>query len=248
MNVLVRAEARPAGLKAQQAQKPAVGADDNDLAYVFTTSPKRARPGARPASCSRAGPLRPDSYRTNRRSCPGHPTCPAGHGAGRAGPLLNRDGQQRSATQTRPRPWPTPTTWPRCTRSGPPRPPRPATSGAGPADEHPADRRPPTADRREPSHRCLRRSGAPGTVGGRRCCRALPLTRLAACPGASCGRASPTACPDRSAYKGNFLCSQPRALSCREGCRERRLWALPRPSRPAGRSSFSYRPARLAPM
>ena len=29
----------------------------------------------------------------------------------------------------------------------------------------------PAGDRREPSHRCLRRSGAPGTVGGRRCCR-----------------------------------------------------------------------------
>ena len=50
---------------------------DVNLAYVFTTSPNRARPGARPASCSRAGPLRPDSYRTNRRSCPGPSACPA---------------------------------------------------------------------------------------------------------------------------------------------------------------------------
>jgi hypothetical protein len=43
--------------------------------------------------------------------------------------------------------------------------------------------------------------------------------------------------------RGDFLCSQPRASSCREGCRERRLWALPRQSRPAGRSSLPHRPA-----
>jgi hypothetical protein len=47
--------------------------------------PETGRPGAWPASCSRAGPLRPDLSRTDRRSCPGHPTCPAGPGAGRAG-------------------------------------------------------------------------------------------------------------------------------------------------------------------
>lgn len=47
--------------------------------------------------------------------------------------------------------------------------------------------------------------------------------------------------------KGNFLCSQPRASSCREGCRERRLRALPRQSRPAGRSSLSPSASRAAP-
>ena len=106
----------------------------------------------------------------------------------------------------------------------------------------------PAGDRREPSHRCLRRSGAPGTVGGRRCCRGpapdparcLPLGHLVA------GLLQQHARVEARS-KGNFLCSQPRASSCREGCRERRLWALPRPSRPAGRSSFSYRPAGRPP-
>ena len=76
--------------------------------------------------------------------------------------VLDRDGQQRSATQTR----------------------NQALADADhlallhaiwTAETTPArDQRcrdllmsiPPTADRREPSHRCLRRSGAPGTVGG----------------------------------------------------------------------------------
>ena len=57
--------------------------------------------------------------------------------------------------------------------------------------------------------RCLRRSGAPGAAGGRRRCRG-PAPDPARCLpwGASCGRASPTACPGRSAFKGNFVCSQ----------------------------------------
>ena len=117
---------------------------DVNLAYVFTTSPNRARPGARLASCSRAGALRPDSYRTNQRSCPGHPTCPAGHGAGRAGP---RAGPRRPAALGHPDPPPRPSRRPppghpardldRRDHPGP----RPAVPG--PADEHPADRRPP---------------------------------------------------------------------------------------------------------
>ena len=106
--------------------------------------PETGRPGARPASCSRAGPLRPDSSRTNRRSCPGHPTCPAGHGAGRAG---RRAGPRRPAALGHPDPQPGPG------RRRPPGPaardldrrdhpgPRPAVPG--PADEHPAARRPP---------------------------------------------------------------------------------------------------------
>ena len=91
--------------------------------------------------------------------------------------------------------------------------------------------------------RCLRRSGAPDTVGGRRCCRG-PTPDPARCPPWGIlwpGFSKHARVEARS--KGNFLCSQPRASSRREGCRERRLWALPRPSRPAGRSSFPYRPA-----
>ena len=50
--------------------------------------------------------------------------------------------------------------------------------------------------------RCLWRSGAPGTVGGKRCCRgpAPDPARLAAL-GAPYGRACPTACPGRSAFQ-----------------------------------------------
>jgi hypothetical protein len=47
-NVLVRAESRPAGLKAQQAQKPAVGAGDS--------GPPPSGCGHRPADFGQAGP------------------------------------------------------------------------------------------------------------------------------------------------------------------------------------------------
>jgi hypothetical protein len=49
-------------------------------------------------------PLRPDSYRTRRRSCPGHPatrSAPPGTALGVLAAVLDRDGQQLSATQTR---------------------------------------------------------------------------------------------------------------------------------------------------
>ena len=67
-----------------------------NLAYVFTLSPKTADPvpGARPA---------PELARYDRRAAPGGPAAPAAP----AGPLavlagvLDRDGQQHSATQTR---------------------------------------------------------------------------------------------------------------------------------------------------
>ena len=72
--------------------------------------------------------------------------------------------------------------------------------------------------------RCLRRSGAPGTVGGRRCgrgptpdpARFLPLGHLVA--GLSKQHARVEACS-----KGNFPSSQPRVSSWREGWRERRV-------------------------
>ena len=69
---------------------------DVNLAYVFTASPKTAdpAPGPRPA---------PELARYDRRAAPGGPAAPAAA----ADPLtvlagvLDRDGQQRSATQTR---------------------------------------------------------------------------------------------------------------------------------------------------
>jgi len=94
--------------------------------------------------------------------------------------------------------------------------------------------------------RCLRRSGGPGHRGGETVlpgptpdpARCLPLGHLVA------GLLQQHARVEARS-KGNFPCFQPRASSCREGCRERRLWALPRPSRPAGRSSFPIgRPGR----
>jgi hypothetical protein len=36
-----------------------------NLAYVFTLSPQARRPRPRPPARARAGPLRPDTYRTN---------------------------------------------------------------------------------------------------------------------------------------------------------------------------------------
>ena len=56
--------------------------------------PEAGGPGARPAAGARAGPVRPDSCRTGRRSRPGHRACPAGHGAGRPG---RRAGPRRPA-------------------------------------------------------------------------------------------------------------------------------------------------------
>lgn len=86
----------------------------------------------------------------------------------------------------------------------------------------------------------MRRNGAPGAAGGRRRCRG-PIPGPARCLplGASCGQASPSACPCRSAFQRIFLCSRPRASSCREGCRERRLWLCGGQRPPAGRSSPS---------
>jgi ATP-dependent exoDNAse (exonuclease V) alpha subunit len=105
------------------------GTDEN-TAYVFTHSPKLAdpAPGPRPApnwpatttSLAR-GPIQ---WRLSPRPGPMtpyacSPRCSAGTGSSYRHP---RPGS---------RPWPTPTTWPSCTRPGPPKPPRPANSATG---------------------------------------------------------------------------------------------------------------------
>ena len=84
---------------------------DVNTAYVFTPSPTTAdpAPGPRPAARPRPPP------RGTRRS-------PCWPGCWTATASCSRP--PRPAT----RPCPTPTTWPCCTRSGPPRPPRPGTS------------------------------------------------------------------------------------------------------------------------
>ena len=99
---------------------------DANLAYVFTVSPKLAdpAPGPRPApelaryDRPRRRTRQPARRRPARaRRWPCWPACWTATASSARPP--------RSAT----RPWPTPTTWPCCTRSGPPRPPRPASSG-----------------------------------------------------------------------------------------------------------------------
>ena len=72
---------------------------DVNLAYVFTASPKTRRPGPGPAPGPRARPLRPPRHRTRQPGPPPAAT-PAEALAVLAG-VLDRDGQQQSATQTR---------------------------------------------------------------------------------------------------------------------------------------------------
>ena len=74
---------------------------DANLAYVFTALPQARRPGARPAAGSRTGPVRQNSGRTIRRSGPGHQPAPPGTALGVLAAVLDHDGQQLSATQTR---------------------------------------------------------------------------------------------------------------------------------------------------
>ena len=73
---------------------------DVNLAYVFTAVPETRRPGPRPAAGPRAGPLRPASPPDPAASPP-----PAGRprreALGVLSGVLDRDGQQLSATQTR---------------------------------------------------------------------------------------------------------------------------------------------------
>ena len=100
---------------------------DVNVAYVFTASPTTADPvpGPRPApelarydrrTAAPSGPAAPAATTRRARRWPCWPGCWAA-----------------TASSTRPlrpatRPWPTRTTWPCCTRSGPPRPPPPGTS------------------------------------------------------------------------------------------------------------------------
>jgi hypothetical protein len=62
----------------------------------------------------------------------------------------------------------------------------------------------------------LRRSGVPGTAGGRRCCRG-PAPDPATCPWGTLWPGFPTACPGRSAFKGEFAMFSAGESSCREG-------------------------------
>ena len=74
---------------------------DTNMAYVFTVSPKLRRPSARPASGPGAGPLRPH-HRANARDLP--PAARAAEtrdGLAVLAGVLDRDGQQLSASQTR---------------------------------------------------------------------------------------------------------------------------------------------------
>ena len=71
---------------------------DVNLAYVFTAVPQDRRPGPRPAPGPRTGPLRPP-----RRPDPAARPGPQrrGQALGVLAEVLDRDGQQLSATQTR---------------------------------------------------------------------------------------------------------------------------------------------------
>ena len=97
---------------------------DVNLAYVFTASPKTAdpAPGPRPA---------PELARYDRRAAPGGPAAPPPPPRRTRWPCWPACWTATASSDPPPRPaarpWPTPTTWPSCTRSGPPRPPRPGT-------------------------------------------------------------------------------------------------------------------------
>ena len=90
------------------------GTEDRQHAYVALTRgtdanlrlrvhhlPQAGRPGARPAARSRTGPLRPDSCRTDGVRAPATPPAAPGAALGVLAGVLDRDGQQHSATQTR---------------------------------------------------------------------------------------------------------------------------------------------------
>ena len=71
---------------------------DVNLAYVFTASPKTRRPGPRPAPGPRARPLRPPRRHPRR---PGRARSHRAEALAVLAGVLDRDGQQQSATQTR---------------------------------------------------------------------------------------------------------------------------------------------------
>jgi conjugative relaxase-like TrwC/TraI family protein len=101
---------------------------DANYAYVFTTSPKRADPvpGPRPAPEL----ARYDQIHTERDGVRAPATQPEPPGAalGVLAGVLDRDGSSTRPPRPASRPWPTPTTWPCCTRSGPPKPSLPGSS------------------------------------------------------------------------------------------------------------------------
>jgi hypothetical protein len=101
------------------------GADTN-MAYVFTVSPKLAdpMPGPRPAP----EPARYDRITAERTVQQAAVATETQHALAVLSGVLDRNGQQLSASQARQQARPMLITWPSCTRSGPTRPPRPANS------------------------------------------------------------------------------------------------------------------------
>ena len=104
---------------------------DINMAYVFTVSPKLAdpAPGPRPA---------PELARYDRITAGRAAQPAAGRGGRRPGtrsPCWPACWTEMASSCPPPRPgsgpWPTPITWRSCTRSGPTRPPRPASSTTG---------------------------------------------------------------------------------------------------------------------
>jgi hypothetical protein len=99
-----------------------------NLAFVFTVSPKLAdpAPGPRPA----AELPRYDRIRAERdgQPAPAASTAGTGEAVGVLADVLERDGQQLSATETASGTCPTPTTWPSSTPCGPGKQPPPASS------------------------------------------------------------------------------------------------------------------------
>ena len=218
---------------------------------MTTTSPTcspRPRTGPDPAPVPRPTPelARYDQIHPERTGvrAPATPPAPPGTALAVLAGVLDRDGQQRSATQTRHQALADADHLPLLHASW--------TAETTPArDQRYRDLLMsilPAADRREPSHRCLRRSGAPGTVGGRRCCRGpapdparcLPWGHLVA------GLLQQHARIEAGSKEISYVLSREHHLAGRAAvsavfglCRDQ--------SRPAGRSSFSYRPAGRPP-
>ena len=105
---------------------------DANLAYVFTASPKTAdpAPGPRPA------PNWPGTTKFMPNGPTISPRLPSLPRRARRWACCPRSWTMTASSSRPPRPAtrpsPTPTTWPSCTRSGPPRPPRPASSTTAP--------------------------------------------------------------------------------------------------------------------
>jgi len=92
-----------------------------------------------------------------------------------------------------------------------------------------------------------RGGGAPGTAGGGGAAGAPPLTRLAACHWGILWPGFSNSMPGSKRVQRGFPMFSGESIILPEGCRERRLRALPRQSRPAGRSSLPPSARRAAP-